>query len=127
MKNLRYGLKPFKCPPSPRVLCQNYSNTINHLLHPYFITGFADGESCFFIGVSKDSKNYTGYRVKAHFQIGLHEKDRALLEEIQNYFDGVGSIYKQSNRDVVIYSVSSITDLEVIITHFDKYPLITQK
>jgi hypothetical protein len=109
------------------VLCQNYSNTINHLLHPYFITGFADGESCFFIGVSKDSKNYTGYRVKAHFQIGLHEKDRALLEEIQNYFDGVGSIYKQSNRDVVIYSVSSITDLEVIITHFDKYPLITQK
>lgn len=24
MKNLRPGLKPFKCPPAPGVLCQNY-------------------------------------------------------------------------------------------------------
>jgi len=129
MKNLRSGFKPFKCPPSPRVLCRNYSNTkaINHLLHPYFITGFADGESCFLLNVNKCSGNNTGYRVKAIFQINLHSKDRALLEEIQIYFGGIGYIYKYSDRDVVIYSVTSITDLEVIITHFDKYPLITQK
>ena len=97
------------------------------LLHPWFITGFADGESCFLLNINESSETNTGYRVKAIFQINLHSKDRALLEDIQNYFGGIGYIYKYSGRDVVIYSVTSFTDLEYIITHFDKYPLISQK
>lgn len=119
---------------SPKSLIDSNNNTIlcprsvaDNKLNPNFVTGFADGESCFIIGVSKDSRNYSGYRVKVHFQIHLHNKDQTLLENIQNHFDGVGSIYKQFNRDVVIYSVTSITDLEKIINHFDKYPLITKK
>jgi hypothetical protein len=96
MKNLRSGLSPFKCPPSPRVLCRNYYDTkaTNHLLHPYFITGFADGESCFILNVNKSPDSSTGYRVKATFQISLSSKDRALLEEIQIYFGGIGYMYK---------------------------------
>jgi hypothetical protein len=104
----------------------NNNNFKNIKLNPYFVTGFADGESCFIIGVSKDSKINTGYRVKVIFQIHLHLRDIALLEKIQIYFDGIGYIH-YSDRDVVMYSVTSISDLEVIITHFDKYPLITQK
>jgi len=131
MKNLRYELKPFKCPPlrSPRVLCRNHSETkaINHLLHSYFITGFADGESCFMINVSKNSTRNTGYRVKATFQIKIHTRDLALLEEIQYFFNGIGYIYNYPDRDFLMYIVTSITDLERIIIHFDKYPLITQK
>jgi hypothetical protein len=61
-------------------------------LNPYFVTGFADGESCFMINVSKDSKNNTGYLVKVTFQIYLHSRDLPLLEEIQNFFNGVGNI-----------------------------------
>jgi hypothetical protein len=75
----------------------------------------------------KDSKINTGYRVKAIFQIHLHIRDQALLEEIQIYFYGIGYIQHPSDRDVVMYSVTSITDLEGIINHFDKYPLTTQK
>jgi hypothetical protein len=39
---------------------------------------------------------------------------------------GVGNITKQG-KDMIQYRVSSVKDLQVIIDHFDKYPLITQK
>lgn len=50
-----------------------------------------------------------------------------LLRKIQ-YFFGVGIILERKNRNVVVYSVQSYRDItNVIIPHFDKYPLITQK
>lgn len=52
-------------------------------------------------------------------------KDRILLEEIKNFF-GVGEFYTKTS-DSVIYTVKSMKDLTVIINHFDKYPLITEK
>jgi hypothetical protein len=39
---------------------------------------------------------------------------------------GVGQIYKHG-KDSIQLRVSSVKDLQVIIDHFDKYPLITQK
>jgi hypothetical protein len=38
---------------------------------------------------------------------------------------GVGEIFKSEQN--IRYVVSSLSDLAVIIDHFDKYPLITQK
>lgn len=61
------------------------------------------------------------------FQITLHEKDLKLLEQIKNYFDGVGHIYLKKGNNAVEYRVGSKKDLKVLIDHFDKYPLITQK
>jgi hypothetical protein len=47
-----------------------------------------------------------------------------LLEEIRNYF-GAGTVY--SNNKYVELCFQSMKDIEVIINHFDKYPLLTQK
>lgn len=94
-------------------------------LNPYYITGFTDGEGCFFVGVSPDSKSKTGYRVKANFQIGLHIKDLALLEQIKSFF-GVGKISKLGAESVQ-FRVYALEDLKVILHHFDKYPLLTNK
>ncbi len=47
------------------------------------------------------------------------------MENFQIFF-GVGNIYEKGT-DVIQYSVSSIKDLTILIDHFDKYPLITQK
>lgn len=63
--------------------------------------------------------------MKLCFQFCLHIKDKALLEEIRQYF-GVGNIYKHGTKSIQ-FRVQSIKDLAVIINHFDKYPLITQK
>jgi len=66
-----------------------------------------------------------GWAVKLSFQITLHQKDKALLEQIKSYFL-VGSITKHGSESVQ-YRVQSRKDLAIIIDHFDKYPSITQK
>lgn len=68
---------------------------------------------------------FTGWQVKAIFCIALHNKDRKLLEAIQRTL-GVGKIYKHG-KDSIQYRVSSLKNLKVILEHFHKYPLITQK
>jgi len=45
--------------------------------HPWFITGFSDAESCFSINIRKNKEFKSGWRVEAHFYIGLHKKDLA--------------------------------------------------
>ena len=68
----------------------------------------------------------TGWQVNQSFQITLHQKDKALLEQIQSLFC-VGSINSKHGLQVIVYSVQSIKDLKVIIDHFDRFPLLTQK
>jgi len=93
-------------------------------LHPNFVTGFSDAEGCFYIQIIKDSSYKTGYRVQAIFIIGLNIKDITLLKRIQSFFNA-GNIYTQDNK--VYYKLSSIKTLSILINHFEKYPLRTQK
>jgi len=93
-------------------------------LNPWFITGFADAESAFSILVQPRLDSKTKWRVKAIFAIGLNKKDLAILEKIQAWF-GVGRIYSSGTK--VYYKVESFKDLQVIIDHFDSYPLVTVK
>jgi len=84
-------------------------------LEPWFVTGFTDGEGCFWINVYKDDTYKTGWRVKLFYQIDLHRKDQALLEQIKKIFN-VGYIYNSST--VSRYYVTSVEDLQVISEHF---------
>ena len=94
-------------------------------INAYYVTGFTDGEGCFLINIAKRDKYKIGWQIQLSFQIGLHAKDKALLEKIQNYFK-VGSISKHGPC-VLHYRVQSTKDLAIIINHFDQYPLLTQK
>jgi hypothetical protein len=61
------------------------------------------------------------------FAIHTHIKDIDLLRKIQSFFN-VGVIVESKKTNSVKYTVNSIKDLiNVIIPHFDKYPLLTQK
>lgn len=84
-----------------------------------------DGEGCFLIKVAKNKEYVFNYQILAWFKVKLHKKDRRLLELIQAYFNGVGKIYYEGNS--ATYVVSSVEEVKIIINHFDKYPLITQK
>lgn len=100
-----------------------YSTTC--VLDPNYITGFTDGEGCFTVSISSNSRYKTGYKIKVTFQIGLHINDITLLEQIKLFF-GVGYITKLGAESVQ-FRVSSLKDLNIIIDHFDKYPLLTRK
>ena len=98
-------------------------------ISPYWITGFADGESSFVIRVASTRWRKQGWRIIPLFCIELHIKDLPLLKEVQSYF-GVGKIHIRirEGRTTAIYSVQSIKDLNnMIIPHFIKYSLITKK
>ena len=94
-------------------------------LEPWFVTGFTDAEGCFGFYLYKTAYSNTGWSISLVFQISLHEKDKNILEQIQNYF-GVGGITSHGKTSLK-YSVRSYNDMQKIIDHFDKYPLITNK
>ena len=94
-------------------------------LDPWFIAGFVDGEGSFQISLVDDKRNKTGWRVGLFLSIGLHEKDRGLLELIEKTL-GVGKISK-SGLHTVWWRVCNLREIEKLIDFFKKYPLITQK
>ena len=107
---------------------RNYSTDRKITLNPLFVTGFSDAESSFVVTILKNPRYKIGWNVQARFQIKLHEKNRALLVLIQNYFQDIGYISKINNKSTVEFRVSDITSLKnIILPHFDKYPLLTNK
>ena len=105
----------------------NPSNNNNNL-NPWFVTGFLDAEACFSIRVIKNKKMASGWRIQAEFSIGLHAKDLALLKQIQSFFNGIGAISAIKSNGSVIYAITKINDInDVLMPHFDKYPLLSQK
>ena len=98
---------------------------VNGTIDPWFLTGFTDAEGTFSILIQHNKSYATNWRVKAIFAIGLHNKELSFLETIKSYW-GVGNIHKHSSNSLQ-YRVESIKDLQVILDHFDKYPLVTCK
>jgi LAGLIDADG endonuclease len=103
---------------------KNYTYTIN----PWFITGLFDAESSFVVIILKNPRYNTGWNVQARVQIKIHERDRTLIEKIQEFFGNIGYISKLNNNLTVEFRVSTLNDIaNIIIPHFDKYTLATKK
>jgi len=114
--------------PSKQLNNRFFSTLINlpvSKLNSWFITGFADAEGCFSISIIPDARLKLKWGVSPAFIIKLHIKDFKILEKIKNTLE-VGNIRK-NGKDSVEYRVYSIKELQVIIDHFNKYPLITNK
>ena len=96
-------------------------------LKPYFITGFTDAEGSFIVRIRKNPKTKIGWSVETKFSICIHKKDRTVLELIKAFFGGVGSITYASGN-TLHYRIASLHDLiNVVLPHFYKYPLNSQK
>jgi hypothetical protein len=102
------------------------NSKLNLILEPWWITGFTDGEGCFSISIRRNKTCKLDWEIKLSFSFSLHKKDKALLENVQSYF-GVGSINTKHGPQTIKYYVQSIKDLAIIIDHFERCPLITQK
>jgi len=101
------------------------NNNHDLIIDPNFLTGFADAEGSFVLSITKNNNVKLGWVIKPRFQIHLHKKDLFILEAIQNFL-GVGKTYV-TNAGSVEYRVFSIKELKVVLDHFDKFPLISQK
>jgi hypothetical protein len=94
-------------------------------INPWFITGFSDAEASFIVSISLNAKTKTGWRVTPNFSIHIHKKDVALLQNIRDTL-GVGKVRKNS-CSTVLFRVDNLQELQVIVDHFTKYPLIGSK
>jgi hypothetical protein len=100
-------------------------NNNKYNLNPNFVSGFSDAEGCFHVSIVDKAELKIGKSVRVLFQISLHKKDKALLDQITNFF-GVGEVIDRKDG-AFYYKVSQVKDLMLVIDHFDKYPLLTQK
>ena len=114
--------------PSKQLNNRFFSTLINlpiSKLNSWFLIEFADTEGYFSISIISDARLKLEWGVLLAFIIKLHIKDFKILEKIKNTLK-VGNIRK-NGKDSVKYRVYSIKELHVIINHFNKYPLITNK
>ena len=113
--------------PSKQFGLKKFSTYNSNIINPGVWSGLIDGEGSFSVIVDKNKTRKLGWRVQLKFQIGLHTKDLNLLYLLQKYLGGIGSIHLVPNRKIVNYSINSIKDLNKLILHLEKYPLLTQK
>jgi hypothetical protein len=112
--------------PAKQLINRPYSNLLNKLMmNPWFFTGFSDAESSFIISIYKDENSKLKWRVSPYFSIHIHIKDLELLKLIQKTL-GVGKVRKNS-KTTAILRVDNLKELQVIIDHFKKYPLVSAK
>lgn len=96
-------------------------------IDPNYISGLSHSDGSFFVSIAKNSKSKFGLRVRPKFCITQDLDSISVLESIKNYFN-CGHIYINKNTYSAEYVVSSIPDLQnVIIPHFNKYPVHASK
>jgi hypothetical protein len=55
-------------------------------------------------------------------------KKTVLIKSIQDFFGGIGYVSKPNKNSTVEFRVSTLKDLvDIILPHFNNYPLITKK
>jgi len=95
-------------------------------LDSQWITGFVDGEGCFYVGINKHPDMTTGYQVLPEFTVVQHERDIQVLYALKKHF-GCG-VVRRNHGDRMCYRVRGIQHLlERIVPFFVKHPLKTKK
>jgi hypothetical protein len=101
--------------PRPKV-------SFNGIPDPNWLTGFTEGEACFFISIYKSLKSKLGLAVQLVFKITQHSRDVELLKGIEKFF-ACGRVEKRSTN-ACDFTVNSLKDFEKkIVPFFLKYPL----
>lgn len=110
---------------------ETFSRETLRRLNPWYITGLVDGEGSF--TYSRSGKENVGL----YFAIKLTGRDRILLDSVRSYFAGIGNIYPVkplipkgrggATKAAWYFRATSLKDLERVIEHFDRYPLLGVK
>jgi hypothetical protein len=91
-----------------------------------WITGFVDGEGCFFVGINPHEEMTAGYQVLPEFTVVQHERDVQILHALKTYF-GCG-VVRRNHGNRMAYRVRSLKHLrERIVPFFEKHQLKSKK
>jgi LAGLIDADG endonuclease len=115
--------------PSKQISIRTFStSSFKPKLNPWFVTGIIDAEGTFCTTIYKNKAYKTGWVVRSFFEIGLNQRDSSLVYQLKDFFEGIGTISLDKKTNVLKYSTASLKDLSsIVVPHFKKYPLLTQK
>lgn len=94
-------------------------------LDPAWITGFVDGEGCFFIGINRQSAMRIGFQVLPEFRVVQHRRDLDVLHQLRDFF-GVGVVVRNHGERYEL-RIRGRINLEKVVTFFEQHPLKTGK
>lgn len=87
-------------------------------LNPFWVSGFVEAEGSFYI-----STNSKTNKMRPWASVGLNNRDKFLLIKINNFFGEIGSIYETSTNNLAEWKVFKLANFNLLIEHFNKYPL----
>ncbi len=90
-----------------------------------WVVGFVDGEGCFFVGINRQPTMTIGWQVLPEFRVVQHQKDVAILKQLQKFF-GFGQI-TTNHGDRKELRIRGLKQLSEVVTFFKQYPLRTVK
>ena len=95
-------------------------------LDAQWITGFVDGEGCFFVGINAHPEMSAGFQVLPEFTVVQHERDVQLLYALKAHF-GCG-VVRSNHADRMAYRVRGAEHLlQRVVPFFVKHPLKSGK
>lgn len=95
----------------------------NNIKDPNWVTGFTNGEGCFFVYVTSSTTTKLGQTVRMKFQITQHVRDDELMKKFITFFQ-CGRIESTSHNLCLNFVVTKFKDInEKIVPFFDKYPM----
>lgn len=92
-------------------------------ISPFFMTGITDAEGSFIASITRNPLSRLGYTISLRFNITMNLRDSLLIKKLRAFFNNIG-VYKESGS-CCYFDVNSIADLEFIIEHFLRYPLLS--
>ncbi len=96
-------------------------------LHPWYVTGLAEGEGSFTVSFNRRARLTVGIETKPSFSVTLHQRDLGVLKGLRAFFKCGGIRYSRSDRTYK-YEVRSVADLaRKVVPHFEQYPLAGAK
>jgi hypothetical protein len=106
---------------------KNINNILNFVLTPGYISGLTQSDGSFFCTISLSSKHLFGLQFRPKFSITADLDSKHVLDRIQSYF-GCGNVAINESKHTAEFVVSSLKDLKnIIIPHFQNYPVYCSK
>lgn len=106
---------------------ERFSKIMSHLITTnlkWYIAGFVDGEGSFCLNIKKREDIPGGFVIDPTFYVCQHEKNKFVLELIQQIFK-TGSIHRKTSPfSVFTYQIAGVRAcMEKVIPFFNKYQL----
>ncbi len=130
-KTHAFSWKVLAMPRHNSTIIPPFPDHIDRNVFGQWISGFVDGEGSFTLGRTAHRGREKRWTPRAMFLIKLRADDSEVLKLIQSYF-GTGLISMMSERGSskpqTRYCINRINTLEeIIIPHFEQYPLFAKK